>query len=106
MQLNDPATHNSSSGRARVQEEHGRAVKPACWQRLHLTEVRRLQLRALRAERPYSTGERDLQVNWCVGPGDLQADLVQAAPGSIRRFCYEHGSRFQKQAFFRLCPPE
>lgn len=105
LQPNDPTTHGSPSGRASVQDKHGRTIELTWWQHLHPKEARWLQLSVIRVVRPHATDrERDPRTSWFVWIGDPQADLIQIALGYVRRFSHEHGYRFQKQALLWARP--
>jgi hypothetical protein len=111
LQVGNPDTYGDPDGHFQGKDAKERPIEIFWWKQMHVKEARWLDMTIIRVLRPHARNcERDPRQSWFVWIGDPQADIAEVALGYARRFCQEHGYRFDKQALLwqvpRLHTPE
>jgi len=105
FQGSDPATHGPPDAEWQGQDAGGRAVRVACWGRLHLKACRDAPITAVRITRAGARGtKRDPREAWFWWLGGALPPLDALPALYARRFGIEHGYKFDKQALLWAAP--
>ena len=106
-----PQTHGPPDRVWEGQDEKGYPLRVEAWEHLHLKQARDIEGTVIRVTRfGAADSQRDPCVSWFLWVGQAPAPLSRVCSLYKRRYCQEHGYRFQKQDLLwdqpRLRTPE
>ncbi|MDQ3855940.1 MAG: transposase [Chloroflexota bacterium] len=111
FQGKDASTHGEPDLEWSGLDDKGKAITVSCWQRLHLSKCRDVQIAVLRVRRQGAKEtKRDPKDSWFWWLGGQLPPLESIPKLYARRYCLEHAYRFDKQDLLldkpHLCTPE
>jgi len=105
FQCSAPHTHGPFDEYWQGTDEQGHGIEVTRWNRLHLRNVRHVEVSLIRVVRQGAAQSlRDPQESWFLWTGQDALPLSEVVAGYKRRYSMEHGYRFDKQALLWTKP--